>query len=176
MEHRALAALIVRLAGLWEVVVALNGVPAALGSFINAEYVQKAGLGWLLLHALFTIGVPLLLGFVLIYLPRSVTTSVLNVQGIQPENSSEAFLLERVLVSLLGLWFAIQAVLDGLHVFSRWLLYRRFVEDQYQSATGPAIGPQEFAGLITASVQLAFGLWLVLGRRGIVKAIARLRR
>lgn len=94
---------------------------------------------------------------------------------IQPENSSEAFLLERVLISLLGLWFAIQAVLDGLSIFSRWHLYRRFVEDQYPGATGPAIAPQEFAGLITAAVQLAFGLWLVLGSRGIVNAVARLR-
>jgi hypothetical protein len=175
MEHRALAVLVVRIAGLWELVVALNAVPSAIGPFINPEYIQKAGPGWLLLNAVFTIGIPLALGLFLIYFPRTVSMSVLRVEGIQPQTSFEASILERVLVSLLGLWFAVQALLDGLQTFSRWHLYRRFVEDQYPGATGPAIGPQEFAGLIVAVAQLALGLWLLLGSRGIVNILSRLR-
>lgn len=95
MEHKALAALIIRLAGLWQIVVAANALPQAIGPLFNAEYARTAGYGWLAL--------------------------------------------------------------------------------KFPGATGPAIGPQEFAGLVSAGLQLAFGIWLLLGSRGLVNALARLR-
>ena len=38
------------------------------------------------------------------------------------------------------------------------------------------LGPNEFADLITAALQLIVGLWLLLGSRGLVNVFARLRR
>ncbi len=164
----------VRMVGLWELVVAVNAIPGAIGPFFNPEYVAKAGVWLLIAAALFSIGIPLLLGLALIYFPGTVSTTVLRIEPAA-EESKERPLLERVAIAALGLWFAVQALLDGVHVFSRWHLYRRFVEDQYPGATGPVIGPQEFAGLITAVLQFAIGLWLLLGSRGLANALSRLR-
>jgi hypothetical protein len=176
MEHKALAALMVRLVGLWELVVAVNGLPNAIGAFSNPEYMHKAGLWVLIGVALFSVALPFAVGLLLIYFPGTVATSVLRVEGIEPKSASDTTVLERVAVSAMGLWFTVNAVMDGVHVFSRWHLYRRFVEDQYPGATGPAIGPNEFAGLITAALQLLIGLWLVLGTRGLTNVLTRLRR
>lgn len=117
MEHKALAALIIRLAGLWQIVVAANALPQAIAPLFNAEYARTAGYGWLALNAVLTIAVPLAIGLFLVYFPRTVAGSMLR----------------------------------------------------------PAIGPEEFAGLVTAGLQLAFGIWLLLGSRGLVNALARLR-
>jgi hypothetical protein len=174
MGHPALASLMVRMVGLWELVVAVNAIPGAIGPFFNPEYIAKAGVWLLIAAALFSIGIPLLLGLALIYFPGRVSTTVLRIEPAA-EEPKERPLLERVAIAALGLWFAVQALLDGVHVFSRWHLYRRFVEDQYPGAAGPAIGPQEFAGLITAVLQFAIGLWLLLGNRGLANALSRLR-
>jgi len=165
----------VRMVGLWELVVAMNAIPGAIGPFFNPEYIAKAGFGMLVAAGLFSVGIPLLLGIALIYFPGAVTTGVLRIQPPAAPESNDTHLLERVAIAALGLWFAVQGVLDGVHAFSRWHLYRRFVEEQYPGATGPAIGTQEFAGLITAVLQLVVGLWLLLGSRGLANALARLR-
>jgi hypothetical protein len=175
MEHKALAALIIRLAGLWQIVVAANALPQAIAPLFNADYARTAGYGWLALNAVLTIAVPLAIGLFLVYFPRTVAGSMLREEGVEPRDASEATRLEQVLVALLGLWFTFQALLDAAYHVSRWHLYERFAERQFPGATGPAIGPQEFAGLVTAGLQLAFGIWLLLGSRGLVNALARLR-
>ena len=175
MEHRAIASLMIRMAGLWELVAAVNAIPSAVAPFFNPEYVSKAGMGMLLAAGSFSVVTPLLIGFALIYLPGMVTTHVLRIAPLTVEEPRDPSLLERVAIATLGLWFAIQAVLDGVHAFSRWHLYQRFVEQRYPGAIGPAIAPQDFAGLITAVLQLAIGLWLLLGNRGLANAFARLR-
>lgn len=167
----------VRMVGLWELVVAMNAVPSAVGPFFNPEYVAKAGLAALLAAGLFSVGIPLLMGLGLTCFPAAVTTKVLRIQSPAAPGSKDTLLLERVAFAALGLWFSVQAVLDGVHMFSNTYLYRRFVEDQrYPGIAGPAISPQEFAGLITDVLQLAIGLWLLLGNRGLTNALARLRR
>ena len=175
MEHRALAALMVRLVGLWELVVAAGSVPASILPFFEPGYVQKAGLAAIIGSGFSMFGIPLILGLLLIYFPNTVVTRVLRIEGIEPQGSKDTSLLERVAVSALGLWFAVQAVLDGIYNFSKWHLYRRMIED-YSSPAGPSIGPQEFAGFMAAGIQLAVGLWLLLGTRGLVNALERLRR
>jgi len=167
----------VRMVGLWELVVAMNAIPSAIDPFFNSEYVAKVGLGTLLTSGLFSIGIPLLIGFALIYFPGAMTTGVLRIQPPAAPESNDVSLLERVAFAALGLWFSVQAVLDGVHTFSRSYLYRRFIEDQrYPGVSGPAISPPEFAGLITAVLELAIGLWLLLGNRGLANVLARLRR
>jgi hypothetical protein len=166
----------VRLVGLWELVVAANALPTAIGPFFNPVYIEKAGLYVLIGAALFAVALPFTLGLMLIYFPSTVASRVLRVEGIEPINANDTTLLERVAVSLMGLWFAVDAVTDAIHSFSRWHLYRRLIEDQYIGTSGPSISPNEFAGLITALVQLIMGLWLLLGSRGLVNAFERLRR
>jgi hypothetical protein len=175
MEHKALAALMVRLVGFWELVVAVNSLPNAIGPFFNPEYVQKAGLFALIGGALFAVALPLGIGLLLINFPRSIVSGALRIQGVDM-TADDATRLERVGVSLMGLWLTADAVTSGAYNFSRWQLYKRMVVDQYAGATGPTIGVSEFAGLITAVLQLILGLWLLLGTRGLVSAFERLRR
>jgi hypothetical protein len=176
MEHRALAALMVRLVGLWELVVAAGSIPAAIVPFFESAYVQKAGLAVVLGSAFSLFGVPFIVGLFLIYFPNTVVTRVLRIESVEPQRRDDALFLERVAVAALGLWFAVQAVIDEVYHLSKWYLYRRMIEDSYSSAAGPSIGPQEFAGFVAATVQLALGLSLLLGARGLVNAFERLRR
>jgi hypothetical protein len=176
MEHRAFAALIIRLLGFGELVVGVNAIPNALAFFIDPDFVQKTGLAMLVLGASVQVFVPLLIGGLLISFPTMTVVKVLRIEGVEPANAADASLLERVAVSAMGMWFAVQAVIDAVYSFSRWRLYHRMVESQYAGATAPAIGLTEFAGLITAGLQLLLGLWLLLGSRGIVHLLARLRR
>jgi hypothetical protein len=111
MEHRALGNLIVRMAGLFEIVVAMNATPGAIGVFYDPGYAQKIGVAMLWANALFAVGIPLLLGLVLTYLPTFVSTHVLRVEGIEPQNEADSSRLERVAVSVMGLWFVVDAVL-----------------------------------------------------------------
>ncbi|HUL93452.1 MAG TPA: hypothetical protein VLV56_13995 [Burkholderiales bacterium] len=167
----------VRMVGLWELVVAMNAVPSAIDPFFNPEFVAKSGLGMLLAAGLFSVGIPLLVGLGFIYFPGAITRDVLRIQSPTAPDSNAASLLERVSFTTLGVWFAVQGVLDGVHTFSRTYLYRRFVEDQrYPGIGGPVLSPLEFAGLVTAVLQLVIGLWLLLGNRGLANALARLRR
>jgi len=163
------------MAGLIEIVVAMNAVPTALGYFLNPEYVRTAGTGWLYLNAFLVIGIPLVLGLFLVYFPSTVTSRVLRVESIAPRDSSESLYLQRVAFSALGLWFTVDATLNAVHLFSRWHLFQAMFEGRPSGATLSAIGPQAFADLITAVLQLAFGLGLILGNRGLANVLARLR-
>ena len=175
MEHKAFAALLVRVLGLWQLAVAINAIPLALGPFFNPEYSGRAG-AWLLVgNALFAVALPFAVGLALIYFPKTIATQALRVEGIEPTSATQATLLERVAVSTLGLWLTVQSVLDAAHLFSKWKLYQRLVDSQFPGANEPLIGPNEFAGYITAALQLGLGLWLLLGARGLANAFARLR-
>jgi hypothetical protein len=101
---------------------------------------------------------PFAVGLALIYFPSTIATQVLRIEGIEPKSPNDSTLLERVAVSVMELWFT-----------------QRFIENQYPGASGPSIGPGEFAGFITAALQLILGLWLLLGSRGLANAFARLR-
>jgi hypothetical protein len=175
MEHKALAALMVRLLGLWQLVVAITAIPNAIGPFFNPQYVANAGLWAMTGVALFSVALPFAIGLLLIYFPRTVATQALRIEGIEPAGGIQTTSLEKIAVSTLGLWLTIQALLDTAYTFSKWKLYSRIILNQFPDASGPAIGPAEFSGLITAALQLALGLWLLLGARGLANAFARFR-
>jgi hypothetical protein len=84
-------------------------------------------------------------------------------------------MLERIAIGVFGLWLTVEAILDGMHVLARWQFYRQYFEGQFPAATGPAITPRDFADLVISVLQLAIGLWLLLGSRGVANALARLR-
>jgi len=175
MEHRALAALVIRLVGFWELVVAANALPNAIGPFFNPQYVQQASLFVLIGSAMFAVVLPLAVGVLLIYFPRTIASGAVRVEGVEP-NGDEASQLERVGVCLMGLWLVIDAAMDAVYNASRWHLYNRVIERQYGAgAEGPPIGPTEFAGLVTAVIQLLLGLWLLIGTQGLVNLFQRLR-
>ena len=141
---------------------------------LNPEVIAKMGLGSILLVAAVSILIPVLLGVFLIYFPAT-TGRILRLPGDAPAESDIAP-LQRVAFGTIGLWLALTALLDGVYVFSKLQLYRRFVEDMPSYGRAPAILPDDFATLITAAVQLCFGMWLLFGNRGLANVLHRVRK
>lgn len=175
MEHRALANLFIRMAGLFLVILGVTAIPRAVSPFFGPVYGEKIEPSLLVVVALLNVGIPLLTGMFLIYFPSVATTKVLRIENVEPQNPAESSLLEGVAFSLLGLWFSVTAITDGVRALSTWHLYRVFVEGQHFGDIGPPIRVQEFTYLTTAAIQLAIGLWLLFGNRGLARALARLR-
>ena len=175
MEHRALAALLIRLVGLWELVTALNALPNSVGYFAGGDYVRTWGFGTTVLLATVSVGFPLVLGLLLLYFPRTIAARVLRIEGIEPESTAEAGLLERVAIWIMGLWFTAQGCLDAMHALSKWYFQRRYFEEQYPGTTTTFFTPESAANLVVAVLQLVVGLWMLLGSRGLASALQKLR-
>jgi hypothetical protein len=173
METRTLAALLLRIAGLIVIVSSLTGAAKTFGPMINPEVIAKLGLGWLFLAAAVSIVVPVLLGLVLIYFP-SVTSHTLKIDA-SPPTDSEIAPLQRVAFAAIGLWLSLNAVLDTVYVFAKIRLYQRLVEDMPSYGRASALLPDDFATLVTAALQLVFGIWLLFGNRALANILGRFR-
>jgi hypothetical protein len=174
MEHRALAALMLRIAGLLLIVWALADAGKSLGPFV----VQPRGgfdFGLVAAGVLFGLAMPVGIGLVLLYFPGTLTTRVLRIPGIESPRDGELPAYERVAFAVMGLWWVLDAILDALYVYARSRLYLRFMEDQPAYVRLPALTPDDFASLVVSAAQLLIGLWLMLGNRGLAGLLYRIR-
>src|SRR5438128_1609531 len=175
MEHRALAALIIRIAGLLVIVSAITNAARSFGPFFDPATVQKVGLGLLLFSTLMSVGIPILLGLVLVYFPGAITTRVLRIEGLDAGGENNTKPLQRVAFATIGLWLTTYALIDAVYFYAKARLYFRILEEMPAYSKPPLISPDDFGGLVASGLQLIIGLWLLLGNRGIVNALARLR-
>ncbi|HEU5178090.1 MAG TPA: hypothetical protein VFU24_11620 [Burkholderiales bacterium] len=175
MEHRALASLILRIAGLLLVVTTVANAAKSFAPLFYAGNPDKVGIGLLLLAGFVTVVIPILLGIVLIYFPRAMTTRVLRVEGLESGDASNTAALQRVAFAVTGMWLAAYAVIDSVYTYARVRLYYRFLEEMPSYARPPSISADDFAALVSSALQLVIGLWLLIGNRGIVNALSRLR-
>lgn len=173
MQHRALAVLIIRVAGLLIIVFAITSATRAFGPMFNPEAAEKVGVGLLLSSALISVVIPFSLGLLLTYFPSAVTTKVLRIEGLESSDEADIRSLQRVAFGAIGLWLTLYAVLDAVYLYSKSLLYSRLIETM--PTKPPPLSPDDFAGWVTAGVQLLVGVWLLLGNRAIVNIIGRLR-
>jgi hypothetical protein len=121
------------------------------------------------------VAIPLIVGLILIYLPGTITSRVLKIEGLESGSESNVVPLQRVAFGAIGLWLTVYAVLDAIYVYVKTRIYFRLLEDMPAYARPPSLSPEDFASLVAAALQLALGLWLLLGNRGIANVIARLR-
>jgi hypothetical protein len=175
MEHRALAALIVRIAGLLIVVSAITNAAKSFGPLFHPDSSEKIGLGLLLLSAVVSVIIPVVLGLVLIYFPGAVTTKVLRIEGIETRGEIQVRPLQQVAFAAIGLWLVVYAILDSIYIYAKTRIYIRLLEEMPAYVKPPSISPDDFAGYVSSGVQLLIGILLLVGSRGLANAISRLR-
>jgi hypothetical protein len=175
MEHRALAALIIRITGMLIIFWAISDAGKAFGPIFYQDSIQKIGIGLLLLSIVFSFVVPLAAGLLLVYFPGLVTTRILRIPGIEGLRESDLPNYERVAFAAIGLWWTLDAVLDGLYVYAKSRIYLRIIEDYPVHTRPPAVTPDDFASYVVSGLQLAIGLWLLLGNRGLAGVLHRIR-
>jgi len=174
MEHRALAALIIRIAGLLVIVSSVSKGAESIGPIFRSDLFEKVGISLLLLSIAVSVVIPVILGVVLINFPRSVATKVLRIEGLDPASEKEVRPLQQVAFAAIGLWLTIYAILDAVYVYARARIYNRFFESMPAHVALP-LGSDDFGSLISSGLQLLIGLFLLIGHRGIVNALARFR-
>jgi hypothetical protein len=174
MDHKALSALILRLAGLLVIVYTVTNVAKSFGPFFDPTTMRGVGVWQVLVAALLSVGLPILIGLLLVYFPSTIATSVLKVQGGEV-SAEDVRPLQRVAFSTLGLWLTLYSVIDAVYFWGRARLYFQYIEDMPAYGNAPALTPGEFGGLLSCAVQLVIGVCLLLGSRGLVNLLARIR-
>jgi hypothetical protein len=175
MDHRALAALILRIAGLLVIVSAITYATKSFGPLVVADNIPKMGIALLLASVLVSVVMPVLLGLVLVYFPGTITTRVLRIEGLEFGNDNDFKALQRVAFATIGLWLALYALIDAVYFYSKARLFFQFLQGMPSYSKLPPLSPDDFGGLVASGLQLIVGLWLLIGNRGIVNVLTRLR-
>jgi hypothetical protein len=174
VEHRALATLIVRVTGLLIIVYAVTGATKSFTPFFTSTGASQPSAVVMVLSVMVVLVVPVLLGLIFIYFPATVTTQILRIEG-GPIDAEQIEPLQRVAFSAIGLWLVLFSIIDATYFYGKTRLYQQLVDDAPTYGKMPALLPDDFGGLASCAVQLVIGILLLIGNRGIVNAIGRLR-
>jgi len=181
MDYKDLTALLIKTAATVILFWYVAAFPAALVNvffmFKNEAIYEQASHVAVLQGAIFTL-LPQLLGLLLalfVFLfPRSVSNKL--VAGA-PLSSQPQFLaaFQYAALRLVGLYFIYRGVVDVAYYVTK--LYVRDAEQlmAYGRGVPSSWSPDEAAGLVSSLVEIVFAVWLVLGARGIVGIVDRLR-
>lgn len=179
MEHRALAALIIRLTGLVVLVLTITG---AARSFVDFFYpspmLKDVGIGFMALSMGISGLFPLAVGLFLIYFPGMVLTGVLRIPGLEAGSDANIAPLQRVAFSALGMLFMINAIIHAVHAMAKYDWYFYWMQEMHSlngPAVHPAMSPEQFSGYVAAGVEFLLGLALLTGSKGIANALTRMR-
>ena len=176
MEHRALVALILRIAGLLIIVTTVTGAVRGFGPWLfPLNTTDNGGIPLLLLSLFVGVVIPVTIGIGLIYFPSTVASRVLKIEGLElnVDNSTAPF--QRVAFAAIGLWFTVHALVDATYVYAKIRLYFYLLKDVSSAPMLPEIAAGDFAALIATGLKLIIGIWLLIGNRGLVNMLERLR-
>ena len=179
MEHRALAALVLRLTGLVVLVITITNVATNfVAYFYPSPTRDDVGVGLIALSIVISVLVPLLIALALIYFPSTVLTKVLRVPGLEGLADSDILPLQRVAFAAIGLWFMLDGITDAVYVASQTRWYFS-IDEALRSLPSPGFKPalsaHEFAAYVVAAIRVILGLALLLGNRALANLLARLR-
>lgn len=169
MDYRDLATLLLKLIGavllFWYVAWLPDAISRAL----------QAGSLWQSLLFVFLPGiVPLVLGWFFFSFPGKITNKLVSGRSI---SSEPAFLagIELVALRVIALFYLFRGSVDLVYHVSRAYARNRMAAVDEQPLLPMWFSVDEIAGIISTLVELAIAVWLLLGTRGILAAVTRLR-
>lgn len=175
MGYHSLTLLVIRLAGLGVIVSGVTSASSTLGHFFaDPKALADVGFGWLVMFLIVSVGVPTILGLLLIKLPSITAHRILKIEADPLFDDAQFAQIQHVAFAVVGLWLLSNAFLDAVYALAKARFYNSYIENMsYQNM--PPLLPDEFAAFVTAGVQFVLGLILLLGSRGISKAILSFR-
>lgn len=166
MDYRALVVLSVRTVGLVLLVYTVTTAPAHIAAFVlspQREIPVFIGV------VIAPIVVPLVFGWVLLAFPASSTRVIVGepfAVGTELER-----LLQPVVFAGIGLFYLVRGLIDVAYYFA----LRVFDDGQYGDFRLFA-NPDYSAGFVSTLVELAAGVALILGSRGMSRLVTSIRR
>ena len=165
MDARALATILTKVAGIAILVVCIGQLPSYFS-------VMTRGSEWSLAEVLgaagITLGPTAILGLALWYFPNSVANKIVS-GGVPPEPSTEPHYLELAAFALLGVYLVARGVVNLGYDIAFAIILGHSVPDL------PGIPPNVLASAVAAAIQIAIGVGLCIGGRGIVRIIRGMR-
>jgi hypothetical protein len=147
------------------------GIKTVLALPASAQAVFRDGMAFAWLYALvliLAVGICVFLWF----FPLTIARKLLPVMKEQrSEESIDASVGLSLGLTLLGVWFLAQGLLDSLYWLSLVLRTQHLQAQQY----GFEWQPDQIASMAVTLFELIIGAWLVLGSSGIRRLIYRLR-
>jgi hypothetical protein len=153
---------------LFAVYLVMTSVRLAAGLFQFASMGGDQGYGMVAMAA--TVLPMLAAAALLWFFPLTVSRSLLPVvKQPLPALSPDARTFEEVGLTLIGIWLVAMALSDAAH----WTLFAAMMARTDDQTIW--LSPDQKANIIVTFLELGLGAWLVLGVRGIVGTIRRLR-
>lgn len=163
MDHKGLAALIVRTGGLVLVIYTVTFFPAQYGGFIQ---VPEPSFDTFLVLLLLPNGIPLAVGLLLMAFPGKISRVV---TGPASEETALPEQLQSILFAGIGLFFATESVLTLVS----YLIHLIF--DDQSVARNISMSPKDQAIIATALAGMALGVLLMVGARTLSALLDRLK-
>lgn len=140
-----------------------------------AQLIGEDGDTQLILWQAFTVFLQLTIATMLWFFPLSIARTLLPAMS---EPRSETSIGPSVLLSLgltlIGAWFVVNALVDGVYWISIYLVLRANMNDGFPESR-LFQSPDRTASAIATGVELVVGLVLVLGAGGLQRLIFRMR-
>jgi hypothetical protein len=154
MDYKSLTMLSLRLTGVFIMVTVVTAVP---NTFLSLYSWANGAVGIALLLIATMAGFPILVGLFLIYYPGTIANRVVS-GGAEPAGALQ---LQQVAFSVLGLYFATHALIEGVY----WVAL-------LPSLT---INVLDYARFASTAAMFVAGVLLLFGGRGLANFIHRLR-
>ena len=164
MTNEAVVAVLLRLAGIWMGVSTLVSTMRLIGSFTQSQVHHLVAFGsiqlfWFILSA------------ALVLAPLSVARNLLPKSSWSQGSSRwEIEDLQRVLFATLGLYFLVLGILSTSRLLTSLSL------PVSPDGSGVIYVPPALSILVPTGLQMAIGLWLLFGAKGVHGILSKVRR
>lgn len=177
MDFRELTKLLFKISG---ALILVHSVAAMPRYFAPAMQMINESFSLFFLALVLPFFVPVSVALFLLFFPGLVANRLVSsTVSASPEGTSTPSIaqLERVLISLLGLYLAVRAISDAFSHFVRYISYRLALNTQMPNADlPPNILSEMYGSWSGTGIEFVVALFLMFGAKGVQSAIASLRR
>ena len=171
MNYKDLTALLIKVGGLVIVVVMISLLPSYVSAGIGALETS-----W---FAFFTVAIlpllfPLLVGILMLVFPGKIGNRIIQGEKLSELPTTYLPQLERLAMTLLGVYLLFRAISDFVFHLSKLLWVRHLINIGEIPALNYRL-PDSVGYLIATVAEGAIAIWLVVGSSGILAFVRKLR-